>query len=106
LYFRRLLAFFGFSEGGLRDNERDASCCGRTELAVCDLGRGRPDMSEIVGNKSGDAAVEWCGDAICDEVVDDDVVMVWYVRTGSLSTTDFGALHRRRRIRDLSSSNP
>lgn len=35
---------------------------------------------------------------------DEILVIVWYVRTGRRSTTDFGARHRRRRIRDRSSN--
>jgi hypothetical protein len=46
---------------------------------------------------------EELGLGICEDVVDDEFDIVWYVRTGSLSTTDFGALHRRLRIRDRSS---
>ena len=39
-----------------------------------------------------------------DEVVEDELEIVWYVRTGRRSTIDFGALHRRLRMRDRSSS--
>lgn len=39
------------------------------------------------------------------ELVGDAVSMVWYVRTGRRSTTDFGARHLLRRIRERRSSS-
>lgn len=81
-----------------------------TSEAVRERGRdriGRGALPPAVGNSGvvADAAV---GEEI--EVVDPDVVddvvegMVWYVRTGSRSTTLFGARHRRRRMRERRSS--
>ena len=46
------------------------------------------------------------GDDI-DKVVDDVLALgiVWYVRTGRRSTTDFGARQRRRRMRERRSKS-
>jgi len=73
-------------------------------------------MPVVVLERGRGRAVEdgecWRRGVVGDELVGDgnrgdwlpNVAIVWYVLTGSLSTTDFGALHRRRRIRDLTRS--
>ena len=55
----------------------------------------------MVEMRSGDVG-EDAVDGTCEEVVEEVVVIVWYVLTGSLSTTDFGARHLLLRIRDRS----
>ena len=67
---------------------------------VRERGRARVLIGRAVDGSSGVDAVT--GDEIEDVVELVAVVLgiVWYVRTGRRSTTDFGARHLRRRIRD------
>ena len=69
-----------------------------TPETVLDLGRDCEEDDE----RRGVVGEELIGVATLIDELDD--ATVWYVRTGSLSTTDLGALQRRRRIRNLSSS--
>lgn len=75
------------------------------ELLPCgssDIVRARGRDLVLIGRDAGKSGVVALA---CDEM---DVVepvllgMVWYVRTGKRSTTDFGARHLRRRIRERS----
>jgi hypothetical protein len=99
-----------FSIGGLRAAGEWLSefAPSKTPDVVCERGlvlcEALRDTSWEYVTSNGDEGDELSGLATCEEVVDDVVVKVWYVRTGSRSTTDFGALHLRRRIRDLSSN--
>lgn len=69
-----------------------------TSDAVRDRGRGRIGLGEFEGSRG---VVAEAGEET-EELVEDVLVlgMVWYVRTGSRSTTDFGARQRRRRMRE------
>jgi hypothetical protein len=69
-----------------------------TSDAVRERGRDRIGLGAFEGSKG---VVAEAGDDI-DEVVDEVLALgiVWYVRTGRRSTTDFGARQRRRRMRD------
>lgn len=77
----------------------------KTAFVVCERGRDLCDTFCDVDIRSGDEGEEAFGEATCDEVVDDAVDIVWYVRTGNRSTTDFGARHLRRLMRERSSNS-
>lgn len=63
-------------------------------VVVLERGRGR----EVLCCRRGVVGEELVGVEV-PGVMLGDVATVWYVRTGSLSTTDFGARHLRRRMR-------
>ena len=65
-----------------------------TPVVVLERGRGR----EGVCCKSGVVGELLVGDGSLGDRLG-EAATVWYVRTGRRSTTDLGALHRRRRIR-------
>lgn len=71
-----------------------------TSGVVRDRGRDRALIGRALEGRSGVVALT--GEEI-DEVVELGAAVlgiVWYVRTGRRSTTDFGARHLRRRMRD------
>lgn len=79
--------------------------CMGTSGVVRDRGRDRALIGLAAEGSSGVVAL--AGDDIDDVVELGAAVLgiVWYVRTGRRSTTDFGARHLRRRMRDRSSSS-
>jgi len=88
--------------GGASSSDKLPEATG-TSLAVLLLGRVCIILAPELGSR-GVAALT-VGVEIALVVLDGmpELGIVWYVRTGSRSTTDFGARHRLRRIRERSS---
>ena len=69
---------------------------------VRDRGRERPVLIGLAaeGKRGVVALTGEETDDVVELVVEGGEGIVWYVRTGRRSTTDFGARHLRRRIRE------
>lgn len=99
-----------FFSGSGRDDGDPGTCSGCEFILTRSPGSGTPvDVLDL----GRDLVVKfWSNGVVADELVGlgilgvcvPGVTIVWYVRTGNLSTTDLGALHRRLRILDLMSN--